>query len=105
MIRLRLMLERGRKHPLLGPVVLLLLVLLLAMTCFHAAQDGWEAAAGTSVACIGLITLLGVVVSQLLPSRAISIVLRYHAQRAPPEGRRGSTPAAHARPLLISLRR
>ena len=31
MIRLRRTLERGRRHPILGPIVLILLVLLLAM--------------------------------------------------------------------------
>ena len=99
------MLEQGRKHPLLGPVVLLLLVLLLAMTCLHAAQDGWEAAAGTSVVCIGLIMLLGVVVSRPPIPLILSTVLRHQAQRAPPLALRRVRVAPHVRLALVSLRR
>lgn len=58
------MLERGRRHPVLGPIVLVLLVLLLAMICFHAAHDGWDGTAELGAACIGLVTILGALVCE-----------------------------------------
>ena len=47
---------------MLGPIVIVLLVLLLAMMCFHAAHDGWDAAAEAGAICIAIATVLGVIV-------------------------------------------
>lgn len=84
MIRLRRMLERGRKHPVLGPIVLVLLVLLLAMVCFHAAQDGWDGAAEIGALCIGLVTMLAAVVSERARSRTPLLVVTQSLARGPP---------------------
>lgn len=53
------MLERGRAHPILGPLVLILLVLLLAMVFLHAAHDGDDGAAGIGGICIAIASFLG----------------------------------------------
>ena len=78
------MLERGRKHPVLGPIVLVLLALLLAMVCFHAAQDGWDGATELGAVCIGLVTILGAVVSERAHSRAPLLVGSRSLARGPP---------------------
>ena len=48
MIRLRSLLERGLRHPVLGPVLLLALVIILAMVFLHFAEDSHEASFGTA---------------------------------------------------------
>lgn len=63
LIRLRRTLERGRRHPILGPIVLILLVLLLAMVFMHAAHDEHGAAIEAGFFCLAIVTLLGPVVS------------------------------------------
>ena len=42
MIRLRQSIEAGLRHPLLGPVLLLLLALLLVFVIFHTVEHGVE---------------------------------------------------------------
>lgn len=84
MIRLRQSLERGRRHPLLGPILLLLLVLVLALTFLHVAQDGHEAAADLGAACLALVSFLGVLVAQRLRRSADGPRPALRAVRAPP---------------------
>ncbi len=67
MIRLRSILERGCSHPLVGPIVILLLVLLLSMAFLHAAQDGLHAAMEAGAICFSFAAFLGLVL--LNPSR------------------------------------
>lgn len=59
MIRIRTVLERGRAHPILGPVVVLLLVFVLAMTFLHGVEDGHASVTDAGVLCIAIVTLLG----------------------------------------------
>ena len=84
MIRLRRMLERGRRHPVLGPIVIVLLIVLLAMVCLHAAHEGWDGAAELGAVCIGLVTLLGAVVCHRLGSLIPRLVVRRSYARGPP---------------------
>ncbi len=49
MIRLRKSIQAGLRHPILGPLVLLLLALLLAFVVLHAIEDG---IAGELFACV-----------------------------------------------------
>ena len=86
------MLERGRSHPVLGPMVLVLLVLVLALVCLHAGHDGWDGAAEVGVACIVIVTALATVVSERLGLR----MLRHTAGRWM---RRGPPPTPSTRPV------
>lgn len=52
------MLERGCAHPVLGPLLLVVLVLLLAMVFLHIAQEGVEAATELVAACVAIATAL-----------------------------------------------
>ena len=72
MIPLRQALERGRRHPVLGPILLILLALLLAMVFLHATGDGHDAITEVGVMCMVILTILG----PLLLERA---------RRTPPE--------------------
>ena len=69
---------------MLGPIVLVLLVLLLAMVCFHAAHDGWDGAAEMGAVCIGLVTILGAVVCERSRSLALRLVVSRSFARGPP---------------------
>ena len=103
MIRLRRLLERGRRHPLLGPIVLILLVLLLAMVCFHATQDGWDGAAEFGAACIAITTVLGAVVCQRLRWQAPLLYLTGWFERGPPHTRDGLLRPVRAGSLELAL--
>lgn len=108
MIRLRRMLERGRRHPVLGPLVLVLLVLLLAMVCFHAAHEGWDGAAEVGAVCIAIAAVLGAVVCERSRWRAPLLSVSRRFERGPPRPLRTGL-AALPRPagleLVLPLRR
>lgn len=59
MIRLRYLLERGCAHPVFGPILLAVLVLMLAMLFFHVAEDGHGTATDFGAVCIALAAFLG----------------------------------------------
>ena len=63
------MLERGRAHPILGPVLLVVLVLLLAMVFVHAAHDGMDAATEVGAMCLALASFFWVAVLDRLVRR------------------------------------
>ena len=84
MIRLRRTLERGRRHPILGPIVLILLVLLLAMVFMHAAQDEHSTAIDAGFFCLAIVAMLGpVVVGRGGGVRRSAAITRYR-YRGPP---------------------
>jgi peptidoglycan/LPS O-acetylase OafA/YrhL len=62
-IRLNQILERGRRHPLLGPLVVILLVVLVVMTALHEGHESVAADAG--LLCIGIVMLVVGLVSAL----------------------------------------
>ena len=108
MIRLRRMLERGRRHPLLGPIVIVLLVLLLAMVCLHAAHEGWDGAVELGAICIGFVTILGALVSQRFGSGAPALVVRRSFARGPPRAFHAAligSPRRARLDLVLPLRR
>jgi len=96
------MLERGRKHPVLGPIVLVLLVLLLAMVCFHSAQDGWGGAAGVGAVCIGIATILGAAVCERSRWRAPLLSVSRWFERGPPRAFR-ALPVGRSQPAQLEL--
>lgn len=53
---MRGLIDRGRRHPVLGPLLTVLLVLLIAITMLH---EGHESIAGdTGMLCVGIALLL-----------------------------------------------
>ena len=81
MIELRRKLERGLRHPLLGPLCLVLLALMLAFTVMHGAHDQMHAA-GELVICVAF--LIGAIVSLAMPRLHHVTVSAPHASRGPP---------------------
>lgn len=84
MIRLREMLERGMRHRWLGPALILLVALLLALVVLHITADQ---AAEAGVVCIAFLVMV-VTVLLLPPSQIVAPRLRRtRAPRAPPPAR------------------
>ena len=107
MITLRRALERGRRHPVLGPIVVVLLAILLVLVVLHAAHEGWDGAAELGIACVVIATLMGVVVSCCLRCTAPLRLLGTCLRRGPPARHAGSSVAAPlwAAELVLPLRR
>lgn len=102
------MLERGRAHPILGPVLLLVLVLLLAMVFLHAAHDGMDAATEVGAICFAIAGFLGLTVLDQLGRRPRETRTVTPGERGPPEvpGAAHLVPARIAvAPLSVPLRR
>lgn len=78
------MLERGRAHPVLGPILLLVVVLLLAVVFMHLADEGWEAALSVGAICFAVATLVGPVVLARIRERAPRPPMRALRDRGPP---------------------
>ena len=80
MIELRRKLEWGLRHPLLGPVCLVLLALLLAFTVVHGAHDQIES-------CCELVVCIAIVFTVLVcvrPPRARTPFSFVQVPRGPP---------------------
>ena len=84
MIRLRRTLERSRAHPILGPILLIVLVLLLSMLFLHAAHDGMDAAIEVGAICFGIATFLGLLLLDRLRRRPPEALIRVRGDRGPP---------------------
>ncbi len=84
MIRLRSMFERGRAHPILGPVLLIVLVLLLAMVFLHVVQEGVEAAMELGAMCIAIATVLGLLLTHRTLLRRVPELIGTSDSRGPP---------------------
>jgi hypothetical protein len=101
------MLERGRAHPILGPVLLVVLVLLLAMVFVHAAHDGMDAATEVGAICFALASFFALALLDPLRRLQEGARVRTPGQRAPPTA--PGAPLVPARiaaaPSSIPLRR
>jgi hypothetical protein len=106
MIRLRWLLERGLRHPVLGPVLLVAMVIILAMVFLHFAEDSHEASFGT--ACLALAVFLGSILLRPIVRTYRSASTSVRSNRGPPTAtfsRRPRFVAAHDPPLIAPLRR
>lgn len=81
-IRLRLMLERGRAHPLLGPILLVVLALLLAIVFLHMALGGNATEIGAM--CLALATVVGLPLLERLNTRLSEPSVAARGDRGPP---------------------
>jgi len=76
------MLERGRAHPLLGPILLVVLVLLLAVVFLHVAQDGNATEVGAM--CLALATFVVLPLLERLNKRLSQPSVAARGDRGPP---------------------
>jgi hypothetical protein len=83
-IRLRRTLERGRAHPVIGPILLIALALLLAMVFMHAAHDGHDPAVEVGAMCLAILTVLGPILLELACRFPPATVIRQRGDRGPP---------------------
>jgi heme/copper-type cytochrome/quinol oxidase subunit 2 len=83
-IRLRRTLERGRAHPVIGPILLIVLALLLAMVFVHAAHDGHDAAVEVGAMCLAILTILGPILLELARRFPPATVMPQRGDRGPP---------------------
>ena len=102
MIRLRQRLERGIRHPVLGPLLLLLLVLLLAMTAFHESHETIAGHPGEF--CVAFVGFLLGLLSLVVRIAIVTVVPAPIVARGPPEPPRVARVVGRPRPVLISLR-
>lgn len=77
------MLERGRAHPVLGPILLIVLVLLLSLVFLHVAQDG-NAATGIGAICLAFATILGLPLLERGRGRLSEPLVSIRGDRGPP---------------------
>lgn len=108
MIRLRRTLERGRAHPILGPILLIVLALLLAMVFLHAAHEGHNAATEAGVLCLAILTILGSLVLDGVRRSVPAAMVQARGDRGPPialSRRRLERPPEPASTFVTPLRR
>jgi hypothetical protein len=99
----------GRAHPILGPFLLIMLVIVLALLVLHVMEDGFDAATDVEAFCLAIATFLGPLLLQRVRRHAPAPISLVASDRGPP--RKGGTP--HAAPassaaiglLSIPLRR
>jgi len=97
-IELRRKLERTRAHPILGPIVLILFVLMLAMMFVHAAHDNHDMGTEVGAICLGIATFLGLLVLERLGGYAPKPLIAVRGDRGPP----GAAELAVARPASLT---
>jgi hypothetical protein len=96
MIRLRKQMERAARHPLFGPICLLLFALLMAFVVLHVTHDAAHAHEAGDLICVAF--AIGVVIWRLgTPSPRPSIEYVILDRALPP-------PHVHAEPLSRSTR-
>lgn len=80
MIALRRTIERGVRHPVLGPLFVLLLALLLVFTVIHGVHD--QIHEGELIVCFAF--LVGAILSLALPRLRDVVAAAPRSARAPP---------------------
>lgn len=95
MIGLRQTIERGTRHRWLGPLIVILLCVMLALMFMHAMHDADHSAAGVGEFCLGLTVMF---------SLLIVIRLRWRVLVASASPRLGRAPPAVVRSFLHSVR-
>ena len=103
------MLERGRAHPILGPLLLIALVLMLALLVLHGMEDGLDAATEVEAFCLAIAMFLGLLLLERLRRQAAEVISLVRGDRGPPVPR-GRRPAWGPRGaatglLILPLRR
>lgn len=102
MIRLREAIERGLRHPIAGPVLLLLLAVLVVFTAMHQTTETspGDAALACAALALALLTVVPLTVSRPVPTRPAAT----RQPRAPPVERRGRRAPPPRSPDVVPLR-
>lgn len=102
MVRLRREIERGARHPVVGPLLIVLLALMVAFTVMH---EGNEATGGQiGELCVGIaLILLAVIVVWPLAVRG-RVVAAVPPGRAPPSAYRAASCSVPVVPDFLPLR-
>lgn len=69
---------------MLGPILLIVLVLVLAMLFLHSLQDGQGSATGAGVLCLAVVTLLRALLVERLRRHVPAPVVAVRGDRGPP---------------------
>lgn len=85
MIRLRRQIERGLRHPVLGPLLLLLLAVLVVLTALHEVREGVPGDAAVACVAIAILLMAGTPLTRSRP--AATPPTAAHPPRAPPKSR------------------
>ena len=99
-IRLRRLLTSGRAHPILGPFLLIMLVIVLALLLLHVMEDGLDAATDVEAFCLAIAMFLGLLLLERVRRHAPAPLSRVASDRGPP--RTGGTPPA-AQPGFVAI--
>lgn len=102
MIRLRRSLERGLRHPILGPLLVLLLVVLLVLMALHETSESIAGEIGEL--CVGIVLVLLTAVLATPVRRFMSMVSVALTTRAPPRPLKTRFTPVPARPDILPLR-
>ena len=96
MIRLRRTLERSWAHPVLGPILLIVVALLLAFLVVHAFHQ--DAIGAIGALCVAIVAVVGAALLELVPGRLARPVISARGDRGPPlaRGKRFQRPIAFA---------
>lgn len=101
-IQLRRRLERGIRHPVVGPLLILLLAVLLAMTVMHETHESIGGDPGEF--CVALVGVLLALLTFVVQIVAFAHVLAPTLSRGPPERPLVACSVGRARPDILSLR-
>jgi hypothetical protein len=104
------MLMSGRAHPILGPILLILLVVVLALLLLHGMEDGLAAATDVEAFCLAIAIFLGLLLLERVRRHAPPPVMPVCSDRSPPSPCATPPPglpsgAGTSGLLLIPLRR
>lgn len=102
MIQLRRRLERGIRHPLIGPLLILVSAVLLAMTVLHETHE--TIGGDPSEFCVALAGLLLALLTFVVLTAAVAPVLAPTLARGPPDRVHVASSVGRVRPNLVSLR-
>ena len=102
MIELRRRIDRWKRHPIIGPLIIILLVLVLAIIAIHESHENIAGTAGEL--CIGIALLLIALVAPLIHRLVRATPSIGRCDRAPPRDRSQLVPRYRSTSVPIPLR-
>ena len=95
----------GRAHPILGPFLLIMLVIVLALLLLHVMEDGFDAATDVEAFCLAIATFLGLLLLERMRRHAPAPISLVASDRGPPRtgGRPLAGPPSSAAIGLLSI--
>lgn len=98
MIRLRQTIERGMRHRWLGPLLVVLFCVLVALMYLHGIHDGHHMATELGEFCLGLTVMFSLLIVIRLGWRVIVPLVQSRSGRAPPVARNTPLPVRRTGP-------